>query len=141
MRYPIIYSNNPSVEETKALWQGISSHAKQVRGHETGRTFGFFLKDTAGKIIGGCSGFMFYGCLTVDLLWVEEALRGQGYGTELMTAAEKLAAQEKCRFIVVNTMDFEALDFYKQLGYLVEFERHGFDKESIFYFLRKNLLI
>lgn len=115
------------------------THAKQVRGHEPGRSFGFFIKDKAGKIQGGCSGFMFYGCLAVDLLWVEEALRGQGYGTELMADAEKLAIQEKCRFIAVNTMDFEALDFYQQLGFLVEFERHGFDKESIFYFLRKNL--
>jgi ribosomal protein S18 acetylase RimI-like enzyme len=40
-------------------------------------------------------------------------------------------------FSTVNTMDWEALDFYKKLGYEVEFERHGFLKDSIFYFLRK----
>ena len=36
-------------------------------------------------------------------------------------------------------MDWEALDFYKKLGYYVEFERHGYLKESVFYFLRKDL--
>ncbi len=33
----------------------------------------------------------------------------------------------------------KALDFYKKLGYYVEFARKGFDKNSIFYFLRKDL--
>ncbi len=42
--------------------------------------------------------------------------------------------------MVVNTMDFEALNFYKKLGYMVEFERRGFEKDSIMYFLCKNLI-
>ena len=36
-------------------------------------------------------------------------------------------------------MDWEALAFYQKLGYEIEFERHGFAKNSIFYFLRKPL--
>jgi len=53
--------------------------------------------------------------------------------------AESLAKKSHCHFIAVNTFDWEALDFYKKLGFYVEFERKGFDKNSIFYFLRKNL--
>jgi hypothetical protein len=34
-------------------------------------------------------------------------------------------------------MSFEAPEFYKKLGYYVEFERHGFDKDSVFYFTRE----
>lgn len=55
-----------------------------------------------------------------------------------MLAAEKFGKENGCTFAAVNTMDWEALDFYKTLGYEVEFERHGFQKDSIFYFLRKN---
>ena len=56
-----------------------------------------------------------------------------------MLKAETLAKDNAGHFIAVNTFDWEALDFYKKLGYYVEFERKGFDKNSTFYFLRKNL--
>lgn len=77
--------------------------------------------------------------LYVDQLWVSEALRRQGYGAQLMLPAEKLAADHKSRFIAINTYAFEAPDFYKKLGFYVEFERRHPDKNSIFYFLRKDL--
>jgi ribosomal protein S18 acetylase RimI-like enzyme len=57
-----------------------------------------------------------------------------------MQKAETLAKQSGCRFIAVNTFDWEALEFYKKLGFYVEFERKGFDKNSTFCFLRKDLI-
>ena len=78
-------------------------------------------------------------CLSVGQLWVAESLRGKGYGTKLMLAAENLAQESKCNFIAVTTFDWEAFGFYKKLGFYVEFERYGFDKDSVFYFLRKEL--
>ena len=63
----------------------------------------------------------------------------QGDGTQLMLSAEKLAIKNKCHFIAVNTHAFEALDFYKKLGFYVEFERSNPDKNDILYFLRKDL--
>lgn len=72
-------------------------------------------------------------------IWVDEKLRGQGYGTKLMQLAKEHARKNSCSFVSVNTMNFEAPEFYKKLGFYVEFERHGFDKNSIFYFLRKDL--
>lgn len=137
--YKLIYDANPSHDDTKILWEGISDNAKQKRGHEPGRAFAFFIKNELEQIKGGCSGYIFYGCLYVDLLWVDETLRENKYGTLLMSEAENLARENKCHFVAVNTMDFEALEFYKKLGFHVEFERHGFDKGSIFYFLRKDL--
>lgn len=73
------------------------------------------------------------------MLWIDQSLRGKQYGIQLMRNAEQLAIDNRCNFIAVNTMDFEALEFYKKLGFTVEFDRHGFDKNSIMYFLRKNL--
>nr|MDQ2993701.1 GNAT family N-acetyltransferase [Pseudomonadota bacterium] len=67
------------------------------------------------------------------------ALRSQGYGKKLMQAAENYARDAHCDFMAVNTMDWEALDFYKKLNFYIEFERHGFEKNSIMYFLRKDL--
>ena len=101
--------------------------------------FAFFIKDEEGKIVGGCAGDNMYGSLFVGSLWVIDYLRGQGFGTQLMQKAELLAKENDCNFIAVNTFDWEALDFYKGIGFYIEFERKGYDKDSTFYFLRKNL--
>ena len=97
------------------------------------------MRDENGNIVGGCAGDNLYGGLFVGQLWVQEQLRGMGYGTKLMHRAEELARRSACNFMAVNTFDWEALEFYKKLGFYVEFERKGFEKNSIFYFLRKEL--
>ncbi len=139
MNYPINYEANPKSEDIQVLNDGIMEQAKQKKGMKQLDFFAFLIRDEKGKVIGGCGGDIMYGGLHVGQLWVTESLHGQGYGTELMKKAEELAKKSKCNFIVVNTFDWEALDFYKKLGFYVEFERKGFDKNSVFYFLRKDL--
>jgi len=39
----------------------------------------------------------------------------------------------------IHTMDWEALEFYKNLGYEVEFARVGYKKNSTMYILKKGL--
>ena len=113
-------------------------HANREKGLGSIEFFAFFIRDENNKICGGCNGDILYGCLYISTLWVERSLRGKGYGTELMLSAEKLGKEKGCLFSAVNTMDWEALGFYQKLGYQIEFERHGFLKDSVFYFLRKN---
>ena len=138
-KYKIDFESNPKPEDTQILCDGISENAKIKKGHKPVSFFAFFIRDANGKIVGGCNGDILFGQLYVGQLWVSENLRNQGYGTKLMHLAEDYASSNSARFVSVNTMDFEALDFYKKLGFQIEFERHGFDKDSIFYFLRKDL--
>lgn len=139
MHYQITYECNPKSEEIQILNDGISEQAKAKKGMRQLDFFAFFIRDGNQKILGGCAGDNMYGCLYVGQLWVDQQIRGKGFGTQLMKNAEELAIKSGCHFIAVNTFDWEALDFYKKLGFFVEFERKGFDKNSIFYFLRKNL--
>jgi len=138
MTYEIIYESNPHPDDVQALNNGIAEHTQQKMEMKPLDFFAFFIRDNNEKIVGGCAGDNMYGCLYVGQLWVTEQLRGKGYGTKLMKQAENLAKTSECNFMAVNTFDWEALDFYKKLGFYVEFERHGFLKESIFYFLRKD---
>lgn len=140
MKYTISYEKNPNADDTQLLNDAIMEQAKQKKGMKQLDFFAFFIRDEEGRIVGGCNGDNMYGSLFVGQLWVAEQLRSQGYGTKLMQAAETLAIESGCNFIAVNTFDWEALDFYKKLGFYVEFERHGFDKDSIFYFLRKDFI-
>jgi ribosomal protein S18 acetylase RimI-like enzyme len=138
MNYKILYEANPNPDDIQLLNDGIAAHTKQKREMKPLNFFAFFVKDEDQKIVGGCAGDNMYGCLYVGQLWVKEELRGKGCGTQLMQKAEAFARKSGCNFMAVNTFDWEALDFYKRLGFYVEFERKGFDKNSVFYFLRKD---
>jgi ribosomal protein S18 acetylase RimI-like enzyme len=138
-KYSIIFEKNPHSNDIQILNDGIMSEHKKKMNMKPLDFFAYFIRNDNSKIVGGCAGDNMYGGLFVGQLWVQEALRGKGYGKQLMSLAEDLAKKSQCRFISVNTFGWEALDFYKKLGFYVEFERCGFDKDSIFYFLRKDI--
>ncbi len=129
---------NPSPVEA-VLLKGIQDHAKVAKGLQPLEPFAISINDEQEQIVGGVTGCSFYGCLHVDLLWVDPKLRNQGIGSKLMQEAQELGKTRHCLFTTVNTMDWEALPFYQKLGYKIEFSRSGFDKNSTFYMLRKTL--
>jgi ribosomal protein S18 acetylase RimI-like enzyme len=140
MTYSLSFEDNPHSDDIRRLDEGIMAYAKKMKDHKPISFFGIFIRDEKGDIQGGLGGEILYGQMFVGHLWLKEELRGQGYGTQLMHNAEKYAKEMGCKFIGVNTMDWEALGFYQKLGFFIEFERHGFEKDSVFYFLRKNLI-
>ena len=136
----ITFEANPKPSDIQLLNDGIIEQHKLKMDMKPLDFFAFFIRDENGNIVGGCAGDNMYGGLFVGQLWVAEQLRGKGYGTQLMQKAENFAKETSCNFITVNTFHWEALQFYKKLGFYVEFERKGYDKNSIFCFLRKDLL-
>ena len=139
MTYIISFETNPSQNDLQVLDDGIIEYAAQQKGQDPIELFAFFIRDENNNIMGGCGGEMMYGHLYIEHLWIAASLRGQGYGRALMKAVEELALKNKCGFVAVNTFDWEALEFYKRFGFFVEFERHGFLHNSVFYYLRKNI--
>lgn len=55
----------------------------------------------------------------VDLLWVDEACRGQGIGRRLMDEAEARAIEAGCDALRLTTASFQGSGFYEFLGYLL----------------------
>lgn len=135
----LVFKNKPSQKDIQVLSDGIMQYAKE-KGFDPLDFFAFFIRDEHNTIVGGCSGNTLYGCLYIDQLWVDESLRNRGYGVELVLAAEKYGKEKGCTFATVNTMSWEGLGFYQKLGFQIEFERHGFQQDSIFYFLRKEFI-
>lgn len=121
------------------LFTGINEQSKQAKGMQPMRTFSIAIKDASDTIVGGANGLVYYGCLYVDMLWIDKALRNHGWGSKLMHEAEAIGREQSATFATVNTMDWEALPFYEKLGYEIEFIREGYEKESKLYMLRKPL--
>lgn len=134
----IEYDACPNQEKTSLLTTKLSEIASEKKRMPPIREFAFFLMQN-NNIVGGVCGCIYYGCLYIDELWVDEKLRCLRYGTDLMRKAKQLARDEQCLFCTVDTMDWEAKDFYLKLGFEVEFERNGYLQNSTKYMLRKNL--
>ncbi len=89
---------------------------------QTGVSFQFerisiFVRDDDGTIRGGLLGGTYWGWLYVSILWVQEDMRGQGYGQQLIRMAEDIAHGRGCHHAHLDTMSFQALGFYHKLGY------------------------
>jgi len=99
------------------------------------------LKITAenGELLAGLSGRTFGNWLLVDYLWVAEHCRGHGYGKGLMLEAEAIARKRGCRFVLLDTLDFQARPFYQQLGYQLVFTQQQYPLEGERYYLQKML--
>jgi ribosomal protein S18 acetylase RimI-like enzyme len=77
-----------------------------------------YVLDDDGRVVGGLIGGTIWGWLEVAVLWIDVPLRGQGLGTELMRRAEQEAVERGCTAARLSTWDFQALEFYRRLGYL-----------------------
>ncbi|UVI29299.1 GNAT family N-acetyltransferase [Paenibacillus spongiae] len=78
-----------------------------------------FLKDARGQIYGGLVGEICWNWLEIQYLFVESEFRKSGYGKQLLAEAERVAKDKKCEFIKLDTLSFQALDFYKKQGFEV----------------------
>jgi GNAT superfamily N-acetyltransferase len=97
------------------------------------------IDDEDGRVIGGLWGRTVYDWLFVELLFVPDALRGRGVGSELMKRAEDAAISRGCHSAWLDTFDFQARPFYERLGYGCFAELPDYPAGSTRYFMKKVL--
>lgn len=73
----------------------------------------------ADVIQGGLWGTTYWGWLQVEMLFVPEALRGQGLGGRLLALAEEEAVRRGCHGAWLETMSFLDPGFYERRGYRI----------------------
>jgi ribosomal protein S18 acetylase RimI-like enzyme len=137
----ISFEPNPKPEDVAILENGIIDGEIRKNGHQAIETFAFFIRDDNNSVLGGCDGEIWCGCIYIRHLWVAKPLRGNGYGAKLMLSAENLASEKGCTFVAADTMDTDVVAFYQALGYRIEFERYGYLKDAILYYMRRDLFV
>ncbi|WP_042419344.1 GNAT family N-acetyltransferase [Streptacidiphilus anmyonensis] len=73
--------------------------------------------DDAGEIVGGLAAWTWGGLLGIEMLWVREDSRKDGWGSRLLLAAEEEARRRGCDRAVVSSFTFQAPGFYQRHGY------------------------
>ena len=105
------------------------------------RPLNIFLRDAEGAIVAGLLGHLYWGWLSVEILWVSGPLRGQGYGGRLLDMAEAEARRHGCKHVQLDTLTFQARPFYEARGYRVYGELEDFPAGTEYkrYYLTKLL--
>jgi GNAT superfamily N-acetyltransferase len=77
-------------------------------------------KDDAGLVVAGINATLYcWNIMYVDILYVDEAHRGKGYGKRLLGHAEGHAKRLGGYMSHLDTFDWQAKEFYEHLGYVV----------------------
>jgi GNAT superfamily N-acetyltransferase len=131
--------DRPDQNDVDFLDDQINRYNVAVTGIDDWRALAIFVRDDAGTIMAGLSGGTWAGYLEVKSLWVREDRRGQGHGRRLLLAAEREALARGCDRVLLDTHDFQAIEFYKRLGYEIFGEFDGIGGRHTRYYLRKRL--
>ena len=135
-----IHQSPLTPEIQKHVYDTFSSHAIETTGidglAEDPISFEIHQGD---KRVGCIVVRLFWGQVHIKYLVVDESCRGQGIGRRLVKQACDYAKEQGCQFVFVETLSFQAPEFYNKLGFKVDFVRDGYDKETSFYYLKKEL--
>jgi GNAT superfamily N-acetyltransferase len=109
----------PNPADMHVIIGGLTAYNASHADGDMPRYFLITLRDREGQAVGGLMGAVYLGWTQVSAVWMPEALRGQGLGSELMARAEGLARERGCPRMFLETLSFQALPFYEKLGYRV----------------------
>ncbi|NQY42751.1 MAG: GNAT family N-acetyltransferase [Legionellales bacterium] len=102
--------------------------------------FGFFAKDSSEQIIAGANGYLLYGTIYTDQLWVMKNYRNKGIARNIMDKIHSLGKEAGSTMATVQTMSFQSAErFYEKLGYIKDFQRFGYINNSYCIFMKKTL--
>ena len=111
--------SNPSKNEIEFVRESLLQFNNNCVGNDGHMLLNIVEYDSSGNIIAGILGGTYWGWMYVDILWVHENYRRKGLGSRLLREAEKEALSRGCHHVHLDTMSWQAPDFYKKHGYEV----------------------
>jgi GNAT superfamily N-acetyltransferase len=79
------------------------------------------------RLVGGLLGETLLEWLKISIMAVDPSHRRTGIGTALLAEAERAAIERGCRQAYVDTMSYQAPEFYKRCGYKIVGEIPNWD--------------
>lgn len=115
--YTLSVEDDPDGADVQVLGEGLTTHALPVVGHPGFKPIAVFARDDSGTVVGGIAAMVNWGWLSINLVWVDESLRGTGLGHRLLEEIEQLGRQRGCTQAHLDTFSYQARPFYERHGY------------------------
>ena len=109
----------PTENEIKYIREELNQFNNERVGEDGHTPLNIVEYDTNGNMIGGILGGTYWGWMYVDILWVHENHRYKGIGSKLLREAETEAVRRGCHHVHLDTMSWQAPEFYQKHGYEV----------------------
>ena len=135
----IVVSESHPNEVIQFLEERIYEHNSTKVGKTDGRFFAKTIRDSDKNIIAGISGWTWADACEITLLWVGDECRNQGFGKQLLEAAEEEAKRNNCKVILLRSFAFQAPSFYEKHDYKIEFVTKDFPPGYDYYCLIKRI--
>lgn len=97
------------------------------------------IKNQSGEVIAGAAARTFGDWLLLDTLWVSDELRGQNLGSKILYKLEQAGKNRGCVKSLLDTLNFQAMPFYKKHGYKIQWIQESYPKTGCKYFMVKSL--
>ena len=108
---------NIESQKSQIIGDLIRSYNRSKREVAESESLNLYVEDDSGELMAGLVAETFGNWLEIEYLFVKEDLRGQGIGSKLLQQAESEAKKRNCRYVFVNTYQFQAPAFYEKQGY------------------------
>ena len=132
-------TDTPTPAELETVGGGLSAFNESDVGPAGRIPLAVLVRNDAGIIVAGISGYTAWGWLYVQWLWVSEAQRGQRLAGRMLEAAEQEASKRGCHGSYIDTFNPVALQTYERAGYVPFGKLDGFPKGHTRTFLQKQL--
>ena len=129
----------PTEEEINFVNHALEEFNNKAVGPDNHELLNIVEYDDAGNVIGGILGGTYWGWMHLDILWVNEKYRKTGIGSKLLKAAEEEAVSRGCHSVHVDTMSWQAPEFYKKHEYRIIGELDNIPNGNKKYHLVKEL--
>lgn len=123
----------------RVILDGLDAYNTAAVGPDGYQPLNLIVRDGTGDVVGGVLADTYYSWIGIHIFWLREDLRGQGLGTRLLRLAEDEARRRGCKHAHLDTLDFQALDFYRKFGYTVFGQLDDLPPGHTRYYLRKTL--
>lgn len=135
----VIKQTTLTEELKKKIYEGFSLLAIATTGYDELLDSAAFVAFDGEIFAGAIVVQLFWGALHIKYVYVDENYRGKRLGTELLEQSIAYGKKNRCPFAFVETMSFQALEFYQKNEFELEFTRDGYSHGTSYHYLKKLL--
>jgi GNAT superfamily N-acetyltransferase len=128
-----------SADTAKAIRDGLTEFNHKAVNFPEPIPVNVAVRDGDGALRGGIVARVALDTVYIDIVWIDDALRGGGHGRIMMERVEEKARALGAKLAWLYTLSWQARPFYEKLGYRVFGEMPFADGAHQRYFMRKEL--